>query len=81
VDADTSPIPGRKVVEDAVVQRDELVEKRPRGIELQGEPRFGEIDLHAVGTLIETLPNVRDGFGDEIGEEGLARVAGNARMG
>jgi len=41
--------------------------------------RYREIDLHAVGALVETAPDIGYGFADQVRKEGLARVPRNLR--
>jgi hypothetical protein len=74
------PFGRREVVEHAVVQRDELLEEPAGRIQLEGQPPFGKVDLHAVGAAIETLPDVVHRFAHQIREKGVARVSGNARL-
>jgi hypothetical protein len=44
MNADPLSVLIREVIQDAIVQRDELLEKRTCGIELQRQAALGEID-------------------------------------
>lgn len=47
----------------------------PVGVELQGEPALGEVELDAVCSRLEASPNVCLGLAHEIGQKLLARVS------
>ena len=41
-----------------VVQVDEAVEQVPGGVDLDGEPPFGEVDLHLVRALLQAAAHL-----------------------
>jgi len=81
MDADAEALLGREPVEHLVIQADEALEQRSRGIELQREARFREIDLHAVGAQLQTFADVGGRLLDQIQQERLARIAGDVSGG
>jgi len=60
-----------------IVQIDEALQEIPRGIELDRQPSFREVDLHAVRTLLQTVANLRFVLAQQVINKFIARVAGN----
>ena len=78
VDADLRPLLVGELVEHPVVQVDERVEQAAGRIELERQARLGEVDLDDRAAL-EAAADLRRRLGDEVLEEGLARVARGCR--
>lgn len=74
--ADAAALVVAEVSEHVIVEIDELLEQSAGRVELQGEPTFGEVDLHRISAGVEAATDVGDGFSDEIGTELLWGVAG-----
>jgi hypothetical protein len=81
MNADPLSVLIREVIQDAIVQRDELLEKRTCGIELQRQAALGEIDLHVVRALLEAQSDIGGGFVDQIGEERFTGIPPDAGLG
>jgi hypothetical protein len=59
VDADAPAVLGREAREGEVVQVDEAVEQLAAGVNLDGQPPLGEVDLHLVGALAQATADLR----------------------
>ena len=79
MDAHTPALLRRKMVEHLVIQRNEIFQQASRRIEFERKTTFGEIDLHAVGAMGETLADISDGFIQQVREESITRVTRNSR--
>ena len=78
VHADAQAFVRRQAAERQVVEIDEAGEQGAGGVDLDGEARFGEVDLHHVRAHRETAPDLGDVLVDEVFDELLARVVGDA---
>ncbi len=78
MDPDAPACFGRETREREVVQVDEAVEQIPGGVDLHGQPSLGEVHLHLVGAPGQAAPYVGFMLAQQIVDELLARVAGNA---
>jgi hypothetical protein len=75
--ADTLALLRREAIEHPVVQRDEVIQQASGWVEFEGEASFREIDLHAIGALLEAAADIGCGFAHQVREERLARVPRN----
>ncbi len=75
VHADPLALLGREAVEHAVVQVDEAPQQAARRVELQRQPRLGEVDLDVVGARVEAAADVGLRLVDQIRDERVPRVA------
>jgi hypothetical protein len=75
VDAEPLPLLRREALEDTVVELDEAAEELSGGIELEREPRFGEVDLDLVRAALEAASDVCLGLAEQIVDERLPRIA------
>ena len=60
VHPDPKPLLRSKVIQYLIVQGNEGVEEGAGGIESEGQAPFREIDLNAVGALVQTPPDISD---------------------
>src|SRR6202165_1594769 len=77
VDTDAPALLRREPRQREVVQVNEAVEKISRGIDLHGQPSFGEVDLNLVRTLFQAAPNLGFMLAQEIVDELLAGIIPN----
>ncbi len=61
-----------------VIEIDEATEQIARRIDFDGEPPFGEVDLHFVRALLKTAANLGDVLAQQVTNECLAWVLGNS---
>ena len=73
VNADALPFAAGEAIENLIVECDEASQETARGIELEGQPGFCEVDLDGVGAGVECAANVGCGFVDEVCEKFFAR--------
>ena len=71
---DTLSLLRREVIEHPVVQRDEVIQQASGWVEFEGEASLREIDLYAIGALIEATADIGCGFAHQVREERVARV-------
>ena len=69
VHADPGSLGGREPLQHAVVEGDEGLEQPLRGIELDDEPAFREVDLHVGRTRGQTLTDIGLGFAHQVFEK------------
>lgn len=74
VHADPLTLFGRKARQREVVQIDEAVQQVPGRIDLHRQAAFGEVDLHLVGALPKTPPDLYLVLRHQIVDELLAWV-------
>ncbi len=67
-----------KAIENLVIERDKAAQQIPRGIELERQSSFSEVDLDSGCTCVERTPYVLFSFIDEIGQKRISGIARNS---
>ena len=78
MNADALLLLGSEAIEHLVVERDKTAQQATRRIKLEREAALGKVDLDRVRSGVERAANVGLGLIDEVGDEGLPRISGNA---
>jgi len=78
VHAYTTPLGVGKALEKLVIEGNEVVKDGATRVQLEGKPSLGEVELDDVGTRVKRAADIGLGLVEEVGQKGLAPVAGQA---
>src|SRR5256885_5894878 len=77
MDPDAAALFGREPRQREIIEVNEAVKEMPRGIDLHGQPSFGEVHLDLMRALFQAAPYLRFVLAQQIVNELLTRIIRN----